>query len=178
MQHSFCNIQVVGGGSGGIASARRAAEFGVKVEHNKSRNNSEECFPLSKFVQKKRKGSRRFYILLSELLSLGGPCWGKPLGRHLRQCGVRPQEVDVVRSQVSRFCEASIKIRKLKWKPMSAFLDSRLRIWEHTICIFRTVWRQQCFISAQKKLIWSIIHDHFYPVNLWLMRLMIVCGQF
>ena len=42
---------MVGGGSGGIASARRAAEFGVKVEHNKSRNNSEEFFP---FVQKKR----------------------------------------------------------------------------------------------------------------------------
>ena len=151
MQHSFCNIQVVGGGSGGIASARRAAEFGVKVEHNKSRNNSEECFPLSKFVQKKRKGSRRFYILLSELLSLGGPCWGKPLGRHLRQCGVRPQEVDVVRSQVSRFCEASIQITKLKWKPMSAFLDSCLRIWKHKIFILGTVWRQQCFISAQKK---------------------------
>ena len=141
---------MVGGGSGGIASARRAAEFGVKVEHNKSGNNSEECFPLSKFVYIKKKRYRRFYLILSEFLSLGGTCWGKPLGRHLRQCGMRPQEVDVVRSQVSRFCEASIKITKFKWKPMSAFLDSRLRIWKHTICIFRTVWRQQCFISAQK----------------------------
>ena len=39
---------MVGGGSGGIASARRAAEFGVKVEHNKSGNNSEEFFPFVK----------------------------------------------------------------------------------------------------------------------------------
>ena len=135
MQH----CQVVGGGSGGIASARRAAEFGVKVEHNKSGNNSEECFPLSKFVYIKKKRYRRFYLILSEFLSLGGTCWGKPLGRHLRQCGMRPQEVDVVRSQVSRFCEASIKITKFKWKPMSAFLDSRLRIWKHTICILRAM---------------------------------------
>ena len=49
---------MVGGGSGGIASARRAAEFGVKVEHNKSGNNSEECFPLSKFVYVKKKRYR------------------------------------------------------------------------------------------------------------------------
>ena len=166
MQHSFCNIQVVGGGSGGIASARRAAEFGVKVEHNKSRNNSEECFPLSKFVQKKRKGSRRFYILLSELLSLGGPCWGKPLGRHLRQCGVRPQEVDVVRSQVSQFCEASIKITKLKWKPMSAFLDSCLRIWKTYNLHFENglAPTMQCFISAQKT---DMVHNTWSFLPSW-----------
>ena len=46
---------MVGGGSGGIASARRAAEFGVKVEHNKSGYNPEDFFPLSKFVQKKEE---------------------------------------------------------------------------------------------------------------------------
>ena len=27
------------------------------------------------------------------------------------------------------------------------------------------------FHKCAKKLIWSIIHDHFYPVNLWFMRL-------
>ena len=155
---------MVGGGSGGIASARRAAEFGVKVEHNKSRDDPEEFFPFVKICPKKRIGSRRFYILLSEFLSLGGSCWGKPIGRHLRQCGMRSQEVDVVRSQVSRFCEASIKITKFKWKPMSAFLDSRLRIWKHTICIFRTVWRQQCIISAQKT---DMVHNTWSFLPSW-----------
>ena len=44
---------MVGGGSGGIASARRAAEFGVKVEHNKSRDDPEEFFLFVKICPKK-----------------------------------------------------------------------------------------------------------------------------
>ena len=41
---------VIGGGSGGIASARRAAEFGVKVALVEEKRLSGTCVSLSLFI--------------------------------------------------------------------------------------------------------------------------------
>ena len=78
----------MGGGSGGIASARRAAEFGVKVDQT-----------LSTMVTVDLLG-----FLPPRHFPAGGSRRGKSPRRNLRQRGMRPQETHVVRRKVVHCC--------------------------------------------------------------------------